>query len=51
LRNAFKVLVRIPPGKRPLGGTRRRWEYNIVMDIGETGHEVVDSIQLAQDKV
>jgi hypothetical protein len=26
-----------PEGKRPLGRPRHRWEYNIAMDLKETG--------------
>ena len=26
-----------PEGKRPLGRPRRRWEYNIKMDLQEVG--------------
>jgi hypothetical protein len=26
-----------PEGKRPLGRPRRRWVYNIRMDVGEVG--------------
>ena len=41
---AYRVLVVKPEGKRPLGGFRQRWEYNIKMDIEE-----VDWIDLAED--
>jgi hypothetical protein len=34
-RNAYKILVRNPEGKRPLGRTRRRWVDNITMDLRE----------------
>jgi hypothetical protein len=34
-RNAFKILVGKPEGKRPLGRHRRRWEANIRMDLRE----------------
>jgi hypothetical protein len=32
-RNAYRILVEKPEGKRPLGSPRRRWEYNIKMDV------------------
>ena len=32
-RNAYRVLVGKPEGKRPLGRPRRRWEDNIKMDL------------------
>jgi hypothetical protein len=48
MRNEYKILVGKPEGKRPLGRTRRRWEINIRMDLGETGWEVVDWTHLAQ---
>ncbi|KAJ4451247.1 hypothetical protein ANN_02708 [Periplaneta americana] len=39
-RNAFRVLVGGPAGKRPLGRPRRRWEDNIKMDLREVGYDV-----------
>ena len=36
-RGAYRVLVGKPEGKRPLGRPRRRWEYNIKMDLQEVG--------------
>jgi hypothetical protein len=36
-RNVYRVLVRKPEGKRPLGRPRRRWEDEIKMDLGEIG--------------
>jgi hypothetical protein len=35
MRNACKILVGKPEGKRPLGGPERRWEDNIKMDLRE----------------
>jgi hypothetical protein len=35
--NAYRILVRKPEGKRPLGRPRRRWVYNIKMDLIEIG--------------
>jgi hypothetical protein len=32
-RNAYRILVGKPEGKRPLGGPRRGWEDNIKMDL------------------
>jgi hypothetical protein len=32
-RNACRLLVGKPEGKRPLGRPRRRWEDNIKMDL------------------
>jgi hypothetical protein len=34
-RNAYRLLVGKPDGKRPLGGPRRRWLDNIRMDLRE----------------
>jgi hypothetical protein len=33
MRNAYKVLVGKPEGKRPLGKPRHRWEGNIKIDL------------------
>ena len=38
-RSVFRVLVREPEGKRPLGRHRYRWEENIKMDIQDVGCE------------
>jgi hypothetical protein len=35
MRNAYKILVGKPEGKRPRGRPRRRWEDNIIMDLRE----------------
>jgi hypothetical protein len=34
-KNAYRLLVGKPEGKRPLGRPRRRWVDNIRMDLGE----------------
>jgi hypothetical protein len=36
-RGAYRLLVGRPEGRRPLGRPRRRWEYNIKMDLQEVG--------------
>jgi hypothetical protein len=36
-RNTYKVLIRKPEGKIPIGRSRRRWEDNVGMDLRETG--------------
>jgi hypothetical protein len=36
-RNVYRVLVRKPEGKRPLGRSRHRWEDGIKMDLREIG--------------
>jgi hypothetical protein len=49
-RNAYRILVGKPEGKRPLGGPRYRWEDNIKIDLREIGWGGVDWIDLAQDR-
>jgi len=49
-RGAYRVLVGKPEGKRPLGRPRRRWVFNIRMDLQEVGCGYVDWIGLAQDR-
>ncbi|KAJ4440235.1 hypothetical protein ANN_08374 [Periplaneta americana] len=49
-RNAYRVLVGRPEGKRPLGRPRRRWEDNIKMDLREVGYDDRDWINLAQNR-
>jgi hypothetical protein len=36
-RNAHRILVRKPEGKRPLERPRRRWVNNIKMELRELG--------------
>jgi PAS domain-containing protein len=50
-RNAYRLLVGKPEGKRPLGRPRHTWVYNIKKDILELGWgDDVDWICLAQDR-
>jgi hypothetical protein len=39
-----------PEGKRPLGRPRRRWVDNINIDLREVRWDVMDWIDLAQDR-
>jgi hypothetical protein len=48
-RNAYRLLVGKPEGKRPLGRPRHRWVDNVRMDLGEVGWVDVDWTGLAQD--
>jgi hypothetical protein len=49
-RNAYRILVGKPEGKRPLGRPRRRWVDNIKIDLREIGWGGIDSLDLAQDR-
>jgi hypothetical protein len=49
MRNAYKLLVGKPEGKRPLGRTRCKWEDNGRTDLREMW-EGVEWICLAQDR-
>jgi hypothetical protein len=49
-RNAYRLLVEKPEGKKPLGRPRRRWVVNIKIDLLEIGWGGVDWIGLAQDR-
>jgi hypothetical protein len=50
IRNASKIMVGKPETKRPLGRPRRRWEYNIKIELVEIGFGGVEWIHLAQDR-
>jgi hypothetical protein len=49
-RNAYRILVGKPVGKRPLGRPKRRWVNNIKMDLGEIGRGGVDWADVSQDR-
>jgi hypothetical protein len=49
-RNAYRILVGKPEGKRPLGRPTRWWVDNIKTDLGEIGWDGRDWIELAQDR-
>jgi hypothetical protein len=48
-RNAYRLLVGKPDGKRPLERPRLRWVDNIRMDLGEVGLGDVDWIGLGKE--
>ena len=49
-RVVYRVLVRKPEGRRPLGRPRRRWVNNIRTDLQEVRCGYMDWIGLAQDR-
>jgi Cu2+-containing amine oxidase len=51
-KNVRKIIYdySLPEGRRPLGRSKRIWEDNIKMDLGEIGFGDVDWIHLAQDR-
>jgi hypothetical protein len=49
-RHAYRILVRNPEGKRPLGRPRPRWVDNITIDLREIGWDIRDWLDLAQDR-
>jgi hypothetical protein len=49
-RNAYRLLMGKPEGKRPLGKPRRTWVVNIRMDLVEVKWVDVDRIGLAKDR-
>jgi hypothetical protein len=39
-----------PKGKRPLGRPRRRWKFNMKLDLQQLGCEDMEWTELAQDR-
>jgi hypothetical protein len=50
MRNAYKIFVAKPEGKRPLLRPRHRGEDNMRVDLSEIGCGDVDWIHLVQDR-
>jgi hypothetical protein len=46
-RNAYRILVGKPKGRRPLGRSRHRWVYSIKMNLVEIEWDDMDQIDLA----
>jgi hypothetical protein len=49
-RGEYRVLVKKPEGKRPLGRPRHRWEDNIKANFQEVGRGDMGWTELAQDR-
>ena len=49
-RGVYRVLLRKPEGRRPLGRPRRRWVGNIRLDLQEVDCGNMNWIRLAQDR-
>jgi hypothetical protein len=49
MRNRYKILVRKPETKKPVGSPRREWEDDIKIVLIEIRSESVDWILLSQD--
>jgi hypothetical protein len=49
-RNAYRILVGKPESKRQIGGPRCRREENDKMDLKERRWQIVDWINMVQDK-
>jgi hypothetical protein len=49
-RNASRVLVGKPEGRRPLGRSKRGWVDNTIMDLREIEWDGMEWIDLAQDR-
>jgi hypothetical protein len=47
-RNAYRILVGKPAGKRSLGKPRRRWVDNAKIDLREIRRDGMNCIDLAQ---
>jgi hypothetical protein len=49
-RNAYRILLGKPEGKRPLGRPRHKWVDNIKMDFKEKGWGCMSWINLGEDR-
>jgi hypothetical protein len=48
-RNAYRIFVGKPEGKKPLGRPRRRWVKTIKIDFREIGWNGIDWTDMVQD--
>jgi hypothetical protein len=49
-RNAYRIMVGKPKGKRPLGRPRRRWMDNIKIALRAIGWDGTDWIDLVEER-
>jgi hypothetical protein len=49
-RNAYRILVGKPEGKRLLGRPRRRWVDYVNVDLSGIGWDGMDCVDVAQDR-
>jgi hypothetical protein len=49
-RNAYRILVGKPDGRRTLGRPKRKWVDNIKIHLREIGWGTMDWIDLAQER-
>jgi hypothetical protein len=42
MRSAYRIVIRKPEGKRPLGRPRCRWKDKLTLDLKEAEGEDVD---------
>jgi hypothetical protein len=45
-RDAYRILLGRPEGRRPLGKPRHRWEDNIKMDLQDVGWGGMDWLRI-----
>jgi hypothetical protein len=51
VRDIYRVLVGRPEGKRLLGRPKRKWKYNINIDLRKIRIDGANWIRLAQDRI
>jgi hypothetical protein len=49
-RNAYRILVEKPEGRRQLGKPRRQWVNNLKMNLKEICWDGLEWIDLAQER-
>jgi hypothetical protein len=50
MTNAYKIFVKKPEGKNPIGRPWHRWQDNIRLDHRKIGKEDMDRVPPAQDR-
>jgi hypothetical protein len=50
MRNLYRIYVRKPKGKSPLGRPWHRWKNNVKVNLRDIGYKGLDWIHMAENR-